>query len=267
LFKDGIRTVPERIYYTISEIFVKKNDLLIICCLAAAIAPFVLFENVMALYVEALHSHKIAMSFIQFALLATLGESIALRITRGVYNRPGFGLLPRALVWGCLGVVIKMAFTIFAVGTPEFVGHYVYALPEKVMAGPFSVPKLFSAFSISVTMNLMFAPVFMTFHKITDIHILKNGGTLKGFFQPIDFACILKEIDWSVMWGFVFKKTLPLFWIPAHTITFLLPPNFQILFAAMLGVVLGVLLGVAGRKKIQKPAMACAGGAADMAGQ
>jgi hypothetical protein len=107
----------------------------------------------------------------------------------------------------------------------------------------------------------------MTFHKITDIHILETGGTLKGFFQPIDFARILKEIDWSVMWGFVFKKTLPFFWIPAHTITFLLVPQYQILFAAALGIVLGVLLGVAGRKKIQKPAMVCAGGAAGMAGQ
>ncbi|MEA5115570.1 MAG: hypothetical protein VB050_16250 [Geobacteraceae bacterium] len=236
----------------------KKSDLLFICCVTAALSPFLLFENVMRFYVEALHSHKIAMSFIQFALLATLGESIALRITRGVYNRPGFGLLPRALVWGVLGVVIKTAFTIFAVGAPEFVGHYVYVLPEKVMAGPFSTPKLIAAFSISVTMNLMFAPVFMTFHKITDMHILETGGTMKGFLRSIDIARILKEIDWTVMWGFVFKKTLPFFWIPAHTVTFLLPPNFQILFAAALGIVLGVLLGVAGRKTIPKEAVACA---------
>jgi hypothetical protein len=236
------------------EFFMKKSDLVFISCIAAAIAPFVLFENLMNLYAEALHSHKIAMSFVQFAILATMGESIGLRITRGVYNRAGFGLLPRALVWGCLGVVIKMAFTIFAVGTPTFVGNYVFSLPEGVMAGPFSLPKLITSFSISLTLNLLFAPVFMTFHKITDIHILKTGGTLKGFFQPIDFARILKELDWSVMWGFVFKKTLLFFWIPAHTITFLLPPQYQILFAALLGIVLGVLLGVAGRKTVPKPA-------------
>lgn len=236
----------------------KKTDVLFIICIAAAVAPFALFDNVMSLYVEALHSHKIAMSFVQFALLCTVGESLALRITQGVYNRPGFGLLPRVLVWGVLGVVIKTAFTIFAVGAPEFVGHYVYPLPDKVMAGPLSLPKLIAAFSISVTMNLMFAPVFMTFHKITDMHILKNGGTLTGFFQPIDFAGNLKAIDWSVMWGFVLKKTIFLFWIPAHTITFLLPPIFQILFAAALGIVLGVLLGVAGRQKSHKPAVVCA---------
>jgi hypothetical protein len=224
----------------------------------AVLAPFFLSNTVMNLYLEALHSHKIAMSFIQFSLLCTVGESIALRLTQGVYNRPGFGLLPRAIVWGCLGVIIKTAFTIFAVGAPEFVGHYVYSLPAKVMAGPFSAAKLIGAFSISLTMNMMFAPIFMIFHKITDAHILGNGGTLKGFFQPIEFSRILQEIDWSVMWGFVLKKTIPLFWLPAHTITFLLPPTFQILFAALLGVVLGILLGLAGPKKVEKPAMACA---------
>ncbi|MCK7530557.1 MAG: Mpv17/PMP22 family protein [Marinilabiliales bacterium] len=40
----------------------------------------------------------------------------------------------------------------------------------------------------------------------------------------------------------VLKKTIPFFWIPAQTITFLLPPEFQILFAALLSTVLGVIL-------------------------
>ncbi|WP_321415721.1 Mpv17/PMP22 family protein [uncultured Desulfobacter sp.] len=47
----------------------------------------------------------------------------------------------------------------------------------------------------------------------------------------------------------MFKKTLPFFWIPAHTITFLLPPDFQVLFAAILGIVLGIILAVAGLSK------------------
>ncbi|MDR0466786.1 MAG: hypothetical protein LBH94_05460, partial [Deltaproteobacteria bacterium] len=57
-------------------------------------------------------------SFLKFAVLATFGECIGLRITTGDYNRPGFGILPKALVWGVLGVGIKMAFTIFAIGAP-----------------------------------------------------------------------------------------------------------------------------------------------------
>ncbi|HRZ79119.1 MAG TPA: Mpv17/PMP22 family protein, partial [bacterium] len=43
-------------------------------------------------------------------------------------------------------------------------------------------------------------------------------------------------------------KTIPLFWIPAHTITFLLPENHRVLFAAILGVVLGVFLAIASLK-------------------
>ena len=50
------------------------------------------------------------------------------------------------------------------------------------------------------------------------------------------------------MWGFVYKKTIPLFWIPAHTITFLLPAEYRILVAALLGIVLGVILGIASLK-------------------
>ncbi len=43
------------------------------------------------------------------------------------------------------------------------------------------------------------------------------------------------------------KKTIPLFWIPAHTITFLLPEEFRVLFAAVLSVMLGVLLSLGSR--------------------
>lgn len=49
--------------------------------------------------------------------------------------------------------------------------------------------------------------------------------------------------------NFVFKKTIPFFWYPAHTITFLLPGEMRVLFAAILGVVLGVLLAIAARMK------------------
>ena len=101
---------------------------------------------------------------------------------------------------------------------------------------------------MSVSMNTIFAPVFMTLHKITDTHILMHGGTLRGFFTPLDMGGIMSSLNWKVLWGFVFKKTIPFFWFPAHTITFLLPGNMRVLCAALLGVVLGILLAVAARK-------------------
>ena len=88
----------------------------------------------------------------------------------------------------------------------------------------------------------------MTLHKITDTHIIKNGGTLAGFFKKIQFGEIMINLDWSVQWNFVFKRTIPFFWIPAHTITFLLPSEYQVLFAAILGIVLGILLAIASLK-------------------
>jgi len=51
-----------------------------------------------------------------------------------------------------------------------------------------------------------------------------------------------------VQWNFVFKKTIPFFWYPAHTITFLLPVDYQVLFAAILGIALGTILAMASLK-------------------
>ena len=88
----------------------------------------------------------------------------------------------------------------------------------------------------------------MTFHKVTDTHVLNNNGTLKGFLTPIKLGDIMASLDWKTLWNFTFKKTIPFFWIPAHTITFLLPTDFQVLFAALLGICLGVLLSIANVK-------------------
>jgi hypothetical protein len=85
----------------------------------------------------------------------------------------------------------------------------------------------------------------MAFHKITDMHIVENNGTLRGFFTPINFRKQFVELDWATIWNFVFKKTIPLFWIPAQTINFMLPEEYRVLFAAFLSIVLGVLLSIA----------------------
>lgn len=43
-------------------------------------------------------AHGMVMSFLKFGVLATLGEMLGLRISAGVYNRKGFGVLSRAVV-------------------------------------------------------------------------------------------------------------------------------------------------------------------------
>ncbi len=226
----------------------KIRDIYILLFLAVLFAPFVLSDTIFQWYDDFNKAHGLITSFVKFAILATLGEAIGLRIRKGVYNQRGFGLLPRAIVWGFIGITIKVAFIIFATGTPAVLEYLGLNGAKASMNGEMSGLKLLTAFSISTAMNLIFAPVFMTFHKITDNHIVNNGGTLKGFFTPIQFGQIMVNLDWSVQYHFVFKKTIPFFWIPAHTITFMLPPQYRVLFAAILGIVLGVILSIASLK-------------------
>jgi hypothetical protein len=219
--------------------------------LACGIALFGLFLLCLNLdgFIALTRAAPYGTSFLKFAVLATFGECIGLRIVTGDYNRPGFGILPKALVWGVLGVGIKTAFTIFAAGAPAVLAELGLPISATTLKSGDFFPRLLAAFFISVTMNSIFAPLFMILHKVSDLHIAETGGTLRGFLTPIPMGRLLKEIPWDVMWGLVFKKTLPCFWLPAHTITFMLPQHFQVVFAALLGVVLGVILAIAGMKK------------------
>ena len=194
------------------------------------------------------------MAFFKFAILATLGEMLALRIREGVYNKKGFGVLPRMMVWGFLGMCIAMAMVIFKTGVPQFIASFGISDIDTIRS-TFAAPqltwgKLGIAFAVSVLMNSIFAPVMMTFHKCTDIHITDNGGTVCGLLRPMKMREIFsKKINWDAQWNIVIKKTIPLFWFPAHTITFILPQNLQVLFAALLGVALGLILALAGGSK------------------
>ena len=164
---------------------------------------------------------------------------ISLRLKTGVYYRKGFGLIPKMLIWGLLGCSIYAAFSIYAAGIPKLI-------PVLLLNNtPFIT--VLRAFIISVFMNISFAPLMMLVHHITDNYLTGNNGVfrIRGF----RMLPLLKSIDWDKMWGFVFKKTIPFFWIPAHTITFLLPSQFRTIFAALLSIMLGIFLGALGGSK------------------
>ena len=227
----------------------QKRDIYFLLAVIIVFSPFFIFDSVYQFYDSFNKEHGLIASFIKFAILATLGEIIALRIREGIYYRSNFGVIPRAIVWGFIGLTIKIAFIIFATGTPAVLKYLgLENATGALKSEGFSGIKLLTAFCTSVAMNLIFAPVFMTFHKITDTHIIWNNGKIKGFFTPIAFRKIFPSLDWEIQWDFVFKKTIPFFWIPAHTITFILPPHLRVLFAALLGIVLGVLLAIASLK-------------------
>lgn len=227
----------------------KRKDFLFILFLFAFFMPFFLSPEIFAAYKSFNHQHGMIMSFVKFGVLATLGEIIGQRIRTGNYFNKGFGVIPRIIVWGFIGITINMAFIIFSTGTPYFIEYLGVNNAVNALNGSLSFSKILVAFSTSTAMNIIYAPVMMTFHTITDTHILANNGTLSGFFRPIHFRKIFINLKWEIQWNFVFKKTIPFFWIPAHTITFLLPPDFRVLFAALLGMALGLILAIANTMK------------------
>ena len=233
----------------------KKADFITIIIVAAVVCGFAFIPGAWEWFNETTKAHGLLMSFFKFAILGTFGEMLAMRIREGVYIKKGFGLLPKMLVWGVLGVVIASAMTIFKTGTVTLLdnGFHLDGKAKSWFFGdepgvvpPLTWGKFFVTLCVSVLMNTLFAPVFMTFHKITDIHVAETGGSLIGFFSHrLNIReKMSKKINWDVQYGFVFAKTIPLFWYPMHTLTFLLPPTLQVLFAAFLGVALGVILSI-----------------------
>ena len=162
----------------------KKQDFLFIFVLVIIFLPFFVSESIYDWYKSFNAAHGMVMSFIKFGILATLGEMLGLRISAGVYNRKGFGVLPRAIVWGLLGMGINAAMIIFSKGVPQFMEYMGMANAAAIINGEFCLDKLWIALAISVAMNTIFAPVFMTFHKITDTHILDCGGSPRSLLTP-----------------------------------------------------------------------------------
>lgn len=167
-------------------------------------------------------------SFIKFALLSTAGEIISVKIKTGKWNF-AYKAYIKAVVWGILGMFISLMFVIFNNGVKV-------AMSSGYLPGGDSV-FLIALFS-SALMNLTFGVAMMSLHRVTDTII--DSGKIKG---------TVSSIDWKGFISFVIMKTLPLFWIPAHTITFLLPTEYRAVVAAFLSIVLGFILSLSGRSK------------------
>ena len=95
----------------------KKADIITLIIVAAVICGFAFIPGAWEWFNTTTKNHGLLMSFFKFAILGTFGEMLALRIREGLYIKKGFGLLPKMLIWGVLGVVIASAMTIFKTGT------------------------------------------------------------------------------------------------------------------------------------------------------
>ncbi len=175
----------------------------------------------MEAYTTWVAAHPLIAAAVQFALLGTLGEILSHWL---VTRRPDLPctilqLLAKMLGWALLGVIIKYGFAGMKGFTSALVTHHL--LPAFCGQG------LGWAFAVSVLTNIFFGPQMMAFHRLTDNLILRRQG----------FAGI-QRAWWTLLW----------FWIPAHTLTFSLPPDYQVGLAAVWSVVLGIIMGLSTQK-------------------
>lgn len=166
-------------------------------------------------------SHPLAAAFLQFSVLSTYGEVLSARLTSGSWR---IAHLPAKMVlWGLIGMWISLAFPFAASGVEGLVAFGLW-------------PDALRAFSISVWANLLsgYAVCMMLTQRWL------NDVIDSGFYPPWHVFSQPGLADW----GKVVLLSLVLFWLPAHTVTFMLPDAWRVLFAAFLGLALGIILGL-----------------------
>jgi hypothetical protein len=177
--------------------------------------------------------HPFIMGFVKFALLATVGEIIAGKISSGLFQFPR-GMLFKMVIWGFIGTAIALMTPVFAAGVSQ-------VQQNGILPGMGNV--LLTAFLTSLLNNLGFGAAMMGFHTLSDTVI-----ELAVSKEKITLREIIARTSWERYIGFVILRTLPVFWIPAHTVTYMLPSQYRVFFSAVLSIALGLILAIAKRQ-------------------
>ncbi len=209
----------------------------------AAFAAILIIPATREVFEKLSGEHPYLMGFIKFALLATAGELIAIKMASGRFAKPAY-LVARIVIWGLIGIWITYMMKIFFLGSGAMIAAGL--LPGKTLAADSVGYKLIRAFATAATMNLTFGPTFMAVHKCSDTYLALRAQNGKG----VKLGEVIDAVDWKRFVSFTIFKTVPIFWIPAHTVTFLLPSEYQVMLAALLSVALGIILNL--RKKPAK---------------
>ncbi len=168
-------------------------------------------------YINFVLSNPLLSASIQFAILGTLGEVISFSFKKKKLALPCnlWQLVAKILAWALLGIIIKYGFAGMKGFTKALLEHQL--LPQIFASG------IGWAFAVSVLTNLFFGPQMMFIHRLED-NLIMWEKNYEG----------LTKAWWTLIW----------FWIPAHTLTFSLPLEYQIGLAAIWGMVLGIILGM-----------------------
>lgn len=221
-------------------LFLKKGDFLWGFVLLIWVAILVI-PGSRDVFIEFTSKYSYLGGFIKFAILATMGDLLGARILKGDWVIPK-GIFFRVIIWGIIGLMVTLVFTVFMGGA---------AAAQASGKLPFKGVQLAQAFFGSTIMNLSFGPMMMAFHKFTDLFIdvkyEKKGA-------KVTMTELVDRLDWHSLIQFSWIKTCPLFWIPAHTIVFLLPEQYRVITSAFLSIALGLLMAIS--KKAKTPAKA-----------
>ena len=181
-------------------------------------------------------THPYIGGFIKFGILATMGDLLGARILEGDWVIPS-GIIYKVIIWGVIGLMITLVFTVYMGGVAAAQASGKLPFKESILA---------QAFFTSAIMNITFGPMMMLFHRFTDMYISmkyeKNCG-------KVTMSELIDKNDWHSLVEFSWIKTCPFFWIPAHTIVFMLPAQYRVIVSAFLSIALGILLSIAKKEK------------------
>ncbi|MCF6239827.1 MAG: hypothetical protein L3J74_00610 [Bacteroidales bacterium] len=171
-------------------------------------------------YVDLVTKYPIYSAMLQFAVLGTLGDILSkwMQQNKIFFPYKWSVLLLKMIEWAIIAVTIKYAFVGFKAFVSGLENHHL--IPK--------LGKLAYAFAVSASMNLQYGLFLVLFHRFLDNLIARQNNW--------------KNIDKSMF-------SLVWFWIPAHTITFMLARPYQIGLAALWSVVLGIILGFYNKSK------------------
>jgi hypothetical protein len=178
------------------------------------------------------------MGFAKLFLLGTVGELLKMKIVKGTWALTH--IFERAFVWGVFGLWFTLAFPAFAGVVATLIGKGLWPGSVPPAEGADLGVRLWFAFSCSLWINIlgMYALGMMVGHEYFNHLIACRWRTWSTY-------AFAEGADKKFLLGFL-PKTL-IFWVPAHTLTYYLDPEWRVFSAAILAVVLGFLLSVGRR--------------------
>jgi len=199
----------------------------------AALIAMLIIPATRTAYINANGAQPYIVGFFNFAILATMGDLLAGRIASGKWTI-NITTFFKLLIWGFIGAAITLFFGLGYAGVGAMQAAHMLPFAGTGFGSQFA-HALFTA----ILLNVSFGPAMFVFHKFTDTYI--NAKYNK---KPSDLNSLIETIDWKTFFKFTVFTMLPCFWMPCHTIVFLLPKDYRVLLAAFLSIALGLLLSI-----------------------